>query len=183
MQVGKQIKVYEDGYKGPKVLTQAQQNKLLAIRTQPIKDIRLPQEVLQGRLVYMDDEDNTDEQDDDADDEEETIPKVKPKVMNKNTKQKHQQKALNINYTNPQIDFEELIQLRTENKFIKEQHIQSQKQIQKYKNKLKQLKTKEVLPIEHKPEALIQQNNLQEQLNEEQPIQHTKVIHEFELFQ
>ncbi|KAA6368439.1 MAG: hypothetical protein EZS28_036033 [Streblomastix strix] len=84
MQVGKQIKVYEDGYKGPKVLTQAQQNKLLAERP------ALPMEGLQGRLaqrqpmkdsrlMYMDDEDNTDEQDDDADDEEETIPKVKPK--------------------------------------------------------------------------------------------------------
>ncbi|KAA6391505.1 MAG: hypothetical protein EZS28_012973, partial [Streblomastix strix] len=62
MQVGKQIKVYEDGYKGPKVLTQAQQNKLLAIRPQP--------KPIDNRLMYMDDEDNTDEQDDDADDEE-----------------------------------------------------------------------------------------------------------------
>ncbi|KAA6375130.1 MAG: hypothetical protein EZS28_029345 [Streblomastix strix] len=78
MQVGKQIKVYEDGYKSPKVLIQAQQNMLLAIRptAKPVD----------SRLMYMDDEDNTDEQDDDADDEEETIPKVKPKVMNKNTK-------------------------------------------------------------------------------------------------
>ncbi|KAA6367122.1 MAG: hypothetical protein EZS28_037351 [Streblomastix strix] len=41
---------------------------------------------IDNRLMYMDDEDNTDEQDDDADDEEETIPKVKPKVMNKNIK-------------------------------------------------------------------------------------------------
>ncbi|KAA6390577.1 MAG: hypothetical protein EZS28_013892 [Streblomastix strix] len=79
MQVGKQIKVYEDGYKGPKVLTQAQQNKLLAIRPTP--------KPIDNRLMYMDDEDNTDEQDDDVDDEEETIPKVKPKVINKNTKQ------------------------------------------------------------------------------------------------
>ncbi|KAA6393161.1 MAG: hypothetical protein EZS28_011316 [Streblomastix strix] len=76
MQVGKQIKVYEDGYKGPKVLTQAQQNKLLTIRptAKPI-DNRLSTEGLHGRLMYMDDEDNTDEQDDDADGDEETIPK------------------------------------------------------------------------------------------------------------
>ncbi|KAA6396208.1 MAG: hypothetical protein EZS28_008269 [Streblomastix strix] len=73
MQVGKQIKVYEDGYKGPKVLTQAQQNKLLAIRPQP--------KPINNRLMYMDDDNNTDEQDDDADDEEETIPKVKPKIF------------------------------------------------------------------------------------------------------
>ncbi|KAA6402454.1 MAG: hypothetical protein EZS28_002014 [Streblomastix strix] len=87
MQVGKQIKVYEDGYKSPKVLTQAQQNKLLAIRPQPkpVRNAGFPQEV-DNRLMYIDDEDNTDEQDDDADDEQETIPKVKPKVMNKNVK-------------------------------------------------------------------------------------------------
>ncbi|KAA6355872.1 MAG: hypothetical protein EZS28_048600, partial [Streblomastix strix] len=81
MQVGKQIKVYEDCYKGPKVLTQAQQNKLLAIR--PTSEWKASQGLttksIDNRLMYMDDEDNTDEQDDDADDEEETIPKVKPK--------------------------------------------------------------------------------------------------------
>ncbi|KAA6373366.1 MAG: hypothetical protein EZS28_031108 [Streblomastix strix] len=56
MQVGKQIKIYEDGYKGPNVLKQAQQNKLLAIRTTPVKD---------SRLWYETDDDvNSDEQDD-----------------------------------------------------------------------------------------------------------------------
>ncbi|KAA6394227.1 MAG: hypothetical protein EZS28_010243 [Streblomastix strix] len=54
------------------MLTQAQQNKLLAIRPQP--------KPIDSRLMYMDDDNNnSDEQADDADDEEETIPKVKPK--------------------------------------------------------------------------------------------------------
>ncbi|KAA6378170.1 MAG: hypothetical protein EZS28_026304 [Streblomastix strix] len=69
MQVGKQIKVYEDGYKGPKVITQAQQNKLLAIRPTLVKDTR---------LMYVDDDNNSsDEKNDDADDEESTINKRK----------------------------------------------------------------------------------------------------------
>ncbi|KAA6390460.1 MAG: hypothetical protein EZS28_014016 [Streblomastix strix] len=61
MQVDKQIKKYEDGQKSPNVLTQAQQNKLLAIRPTPVKD---------NRITYMDDDINSDEQDDYADDVE-----------------------------------------------------------------------------------------------------------------
>ncbi|KAA6374042.1 MAG: hypothetical protein EZS28_030431 [Streblomastix strix] len=55
---GKQIKIFNDGYKGPKVLTLAQQNKLLAIHPTP--------KLVDSRLMQMDDDDNTDEQDDDG---------------------------------------------------------------------------------------------------------------------
>ncbi|KAA6384458.1 MAG: hypothetical protein EZS28_020013 [Streblomastix strix] len=68
MQVGKQITVYEDGYKGLRIMNQAQQNQLLAIRPTP--------KLCDTSLMYVDDEDNTDEQDDDADDEEEIILKT-----------------------------------------------------------------------------------------------------------
>ncbi|KAA6401251.1 MAG: hypothetical protein EZS28_003233 [Streblomastix strix] len=73
MQVDEQIKIYECGYKGPKVITQAQQNKLLTIRPTA--------KPTDSRLKYMDDEDNTDEQDDDVDSEEEINPKIKPKTL------------------------------------------------------------------------------------------------------
>ncbi|KAA6361632.1 MAG: hypothetical protein EZS28_042840, partial [Streblomastix strix] len=47
MQIGKQIKIFEDGQKAPKVLTQAQQNKLLQMPTV----IKQQDE----RLMYQDD--------------------------------------------------------------------------------------------------------------------------------
>ncbi|KAA6364967.1 MAG: hypothetical protein EZS28_039506 [Streblomastix strix] len=57
-------------------MTQAQQNKLLAIRPVP-----KPVDTSQGltRLMYMDDDNSSAEYDDNADDEEEIITKIKPK--------------------------------------------------------------------------------------------------------
>ncbi|KAA6388721.1 MAG: hypothetical protein EZS28_015750 [Streblomastix strix] len=79
IQVGKQVNVYEDGYKGPKVLSQAQQNKLLAVRPTP--------KPVDARLMYVDDDNSTEGQDNDADDEK-AISEInmKPKVMNNNIK-------------------------------------------------------------------------------------------------
>ncbi|KAA6311761.1 MAG: hypothetical protein EZS28_056058 [Streblomastix strix] len=54
MQIGKQIKVFEDGQKASKVLTQAQQNKLLQIPTV----IKQQDE----RLMFQDDEEDQSEE-------------------------------------------------------------------------------------------------------------------------
>ncbi|KAA6376270.1 MAG: hypothetical protein EZS28_028200, partial [Streblomastix strix] len=59
MQIGKQIQVFEDGQKAPKVLTQAQQNKLLQMPTvikQQDDNRRFSANQLDERLMYQDDE-------------------------------------------------------------------------------------------------------------------------------
>ncbi|KAA6388791.1 MAG: hypothetical protein EZS28_015684 [Streblomastix strix] len=58
MQIGKQIKVFEDGQKAPKVLTQAQQNKLLQIPVSEAGFAKQVQPIMKQqdeRLMFQDD--------------------------------------------------------------------------------------------------------------------------------
>ncbi|KAA6377822.1 MAG: hypothetical protein EZS28_026651 [Streblomastix strix] len=99
MQVDKQIKVYEDGYKGPKVLTQAQQNKQLAMRPTlahgaPVKDSQLMYEADDEHQLG---DNNSDELVDDADDEitiSEIVQYVKKKPQGQ--KSKHHKRISSI---------------------------------------------------------------------------------------
>ncbi|KAA6382037.1 MAG: hypothetical protein EZS28_022433, partial [Streblomastix strix] len=65
-------------------------------------------------------------------------PKTIKKIARKRTVKSS--KLPQINYTNPQLDLEELIRLRTENSFIKQQHQDAIKQVGKYKQKIKDYK-------------------------------------------
>ncbi|KAA6397376.1 MAG: hypothetical protein EZS28_007097 [Streblomastix strix] len=71
-------------------------------------------------------------------------PKLIPQTMIKKSAELIEGKCLKpqINYTSPQVDLEELIRLRTENAIIKQQHLDSIKQIEKYKEKIKIFKQK-----------------------------------------
>ncbi|KAA6367325.1 MAG: hypothetical protein EZS28_037147, partial [Streblomastix strix] len=105
----KQIKCFEDGKRGLKIVTQAQQNTLMmqakGHKKQPVKLF---------------------ESDSESDNSIDAIEEEQPKPA-KQVKRKVQNKP-QIKYVNPQLDFEELISLRTENKYIKQQHADMVKQ-------------------------------------------------------
>ncbi|KAA6392426.1 MAG: hypothetical protein EZS28_012048 [Streblomastix strix] len=200
MQVKDKIKVYEEGKKSARTLTQAQQTKLLLEArgggyTKPKRATK--------RQVTYDDDDVDDETSlndrkfqqteqlysDEAaqatsllktsfearrqigndSDEEITIeksaelPRQTPKPTLKKIIKKPQ-----INYTSPQVDLEELIRLRTENQFIKQQHQDSVKQIEKYKAKIKSYKSKKYQEEQEQPQPIPVQEQEQEQVQEMQ---------------
>ncbi|KAA6393454.1 MAG: hypothetical protein EZS28_011019 [Streblomastix strix] len=131
MQVKDKIKVYEDGKKSARALTQAQQNKLLLqARGGGIekKKIQKPIEEEDEAVEYENETEGSQSQ-------SEVREKPLKKVVRKRTVKSSKQPQ--INYTNPQIDLEELIRLRTENTFIKQQHQDAIKQVEKYKQKIK----------------------------------------------
>ncbi|KAA6366139.1 MAG: hypothetical protein EZS28_038336, partial [Streblomastix strix] len=124
MQVKDQIKVYEEGKKSARTLTQAQQTKLLLEargggQTKPKRAAK--------RQMVNDFEQNDDDDDETSlnerkfqqseqlysDDEEITIEKAAepPRQTPKPTLKKIIKK-LQINYTSPQVDLEELIRVR-----------------------------------------------------------------------
>ncbi|KAA6363881.1 MAG: hypothetical protein EZS28_040592 [Streblomastix strix] len=132
MQVKDKIKVYEDGKKSARALTSAQQNKLLLkARSGGIekKKIQKPIEEYEEAVEYDNETEGSQSQSEVR--EPKTIKKIARKRTVKSSKQPQ------INYTNPQLDLEELIRLRTENSFIKQQHQDAVKQIEKYKQKIK----------------------------------------------
>ncbi|KAA6383874.1 MAG: hypothetical protein EZS28_020597 [Streblomastix strix] len=156
MQVKDRIKVYEEGKKAARTLTQAQQTKLLLEargggQTKP--NGTLKRHVKQNSDKEADDEQedyhmNVD--DDDCDDQQIIVEQAtklpadwQPKQTPKPKPMKAVKKQPQINYTSPQVDLEELIRLRTENSFIKQQHQESIKQVEKYKAKNKRLQIKE----------------------------------------
>ncbi|KAA6373946.1 MAG: hypothetical protein EZS28_030526, partial [Streblomastix strix] len=154
MQVKDKIKVYEEGKKAARTLTQAQQTKLL-LEARGGGQTKQSKRTLKRHV-----EQNSDEAEDEAEDERryqqdypmnmdddeqnnqqiiveqpKQTPKPKPMKTIKN---------LQINYTSPQVDLEELIRLRTENSFIKQQHQESIKQVEKYKAKIRDYKQKKL---------------------------------------
>ncbi|KAA6386326.1 MAG: hypothetical protein EZS28_018150 [Streblomastix strix] len=171
MQVKDKIKVYEEGKKSARTLTQAQQTKLLL---EARGGGQTKQKLTLKRHIEQKDDDADDETSlndrkfiqeeqlmndyDDNDDQviveqatkfrrepsgcEAILPadwqvRQTPKPTPKKIIKKPQ-----INYTSSQVDLEELIRLRTENSFIKQQHQDSVKQIEKYKAKIKTFKSK-----------------------------------------
>ncbi|KAA6367543.1 MAG: hypothetical protein EZS28_036930, partial [Streblomastix strix] len=133
MQVKDKIKVYEDGKKSARALTPAQQNKLLLqARGGGIekKKIQKPIEEEEDEAVEYENETQGSQSQSEIR-EPKTIKKVARKRTVKSSKQPQ------INYTNPQLDLEELIRLRTENSFIKQQQQDAIKQVEKYKQKIK----------------------------------------------
>ncbi|KAA6387991.1 MAG: hypothetical protein EZS28_016479 [Streblomastix strix] len=147
MQVKDKIKVYEEGKKAARTLTQAQQTKLL-LEARGGGQTK-PNRVLKIYVKQNSDEEADDEQedyhmnidDDDCDDQQIIVeqPRQTPKPKPMKTIKKPQ-----INYTSAQVDLEELIRLRTENSFIKQQHQESIKQVEKYKAKIRDYKQRKL---------------------------------------
>ncbi|KAA6375887.1 MAG: hypothetical protein EZS28_028586 [Streblomastix strix] len=165
MKAKDKIKVYEEGKKSAKTLSQAQQTKLLLQargggQTKPkratkrqvesVEDNDADDEFSQGERKFEQSEQLY------SDGEEIIIEKsVKtPKPTPQKTIKKPQ-----INYTSPQVDLEELIRLRTENAFIKQQHQDSIKQVEKYKDKIKIFKQKKAEESQHQPQTPPQTEN------------------------
>ncbi|KAA6314539.1 MAG: hypothetical protein EZS28_055568, partial [Streblomastix strix] len=148
MQVKDKIKVYEEGKKAARTLTQAQQTKLL-LEARGGGQTK-PNRVLKRHVKQNSDEEADDEQeeypmnidDDECDDQQIIVeqPRQTPKPKPMKTVKKQPQ----INYTSPSVDLEELIRLRTENSFIKQQHQESIKQVEKYKAKIRDYKQKKL---------------------------------------
>ncbi|KAA6376961.1 MAG: hypothetical protein EZS28_027513 [Streblomastix strix] len=155
MQVKDKIKVYEEGKKAARTLTQAQQTKLL-LDARCGGQTKQPKRTLKRHVEQNSNEaeDEAEDErryqqdypmnmDDDEQDDQQTIIEQakqtpKPKPMKAIKKQPQ------INYTSPQVDLEELICLRTENSFIKQQHQESIKQAEKYKAKIRDYKQKKL---------------------------------------
>ncbi|KAA6359069.1 MAG: hypothetical protein EZS28_045404 [Streblomastix strix] len=168
IQVRDKIKVYEEGKKAARTLTQAQQTKLL-LEARGGGQTKQPKRTLK-RHVEQNSEDAEDEaedypinMDDDDQDNQQIIveqPKQTPKPKPMKTIKKYPQ----INYTSPSVDLEDLIRLRTENLFIKQQHQESINQVEKYKAKIRDYKQKKL--IDEQAEQI--QTPPQEQIPEQQ---------------
>ncbi|KAA6380576.1 MAG: hypothetical protein EZS28_023894, partial [Streblomastix strix] len=176
MQVKDKIKVYEEGKKAARTLTQAQQTKLLLEARgggQTKSKRTLKRHVEQNSDEAEDEQDypmNIENDDDECDDQQIIVeqPRQTPKPKPMKTTKKQPQ----INYTSPSVDLEELIRLRTENSFIKQQHQESIKQVEKYKAKIRDQKQKKLNdeqaeqiqtpPQEQVPEQYQQQQQQQE---------------------
>ncbi|KAA6378793.1 MAG: hypothetical protein EZS28_025678 [Streblomastix strix] len=181
MQVKDKIKVYEEGKKAARTLTQAQQTKLLleargggqAKQTKRTLKRHVEQnsdEAEDEAIPYSQDFPiNSDDEDCDCVPRRQTSfgdqiiveqPRQTPKPI-KTTKKQPQ-----INYTSPQVDVGELIRLRTENSFIKQLHQDSVKQVEKYKANIKSYKSKkyqeEQQESQQQPEPIQEQEQAQE---------------------
>ncbi|KAA6364813.1 MAG: hypothetical protein EZS28_039661 [Streblomastix strix] len=185
MQVKDKIKVYEEGKKAARTLTQAQQTKLL-LEARVGGQTKQPKRTLKRHV-----EQNSDDAEDEvsgnerkysrsdqavsaysqdfpinSDDELEDQTIVEqPRQTPKSKPMKTMKKQPQINYTSPQVDLEELIRLRTENQFIKQQHQDSVKQVEKYKAKIKSYKSKKYQ--EEQQESQQQSEPIQEQEQEQ----------------
>ncbi|KAA6368955.1 MAG: hypothetical protein EZS28_035518 [Streblomastix strix] len=185
MKAKDQIKVYEKGKKSAKTLSQAQQTKLLlqARGGGQTKPKRATKRQIESEFDDADDESSLndrkfqysrrDQADVSAqgeqlysdDEENEQITIEKPVKTPKPTPQKTIKKP-QINYTSPQVDLKELIRLRSENAFIKQQHQDSIKQVEKYKEKIKIFKQKKAEESQHQPQTPPQAENPEPQADE-----------------
>ncbi|KAA6378837.1 MAG: hypothetical protein EZS28_025635 [Streblomastix strix] len=136
MQVKDKIKVYEYGKKSTQALTPAQYNKLLLQE----RGGGIEKKKIQKPIEEEDDEiaEYENQTEDSQSQSEVREPKTIKKIDRRRTVKSSNQPQ--INYTNPQLDLEELIRLRTENTFIKQQHQDAIKQVEKYKQKIKDYK-------------------------------------------
>ncbi|KAA6397053.1 MAG: hypothetical protein EZS28_007423 [Streblomastix strix] len=155
MQVKDKIKVYEEGKIAARTLTQAQQTKLLL-------EARGGGQTKQSKLTFKRHvEQNSDEAKDDAEDErryqqdyprnmdddeqdDQQIIVEQPRQTPKPKPMKAVKKQPQINCTSTQVDLEELIRLRIGNSFIKQQHQETIKQVEKYKAKKRDCKQKKL---------------------------------------
>ncbi|KAA6373153.1 MAG: hypothetical protein EZS28_031318 [Streblomastix strix] len=172
MKAKDKIKVYEEGKKSAKTLSQAQQTKLLlkargggqtkpkrATKRQIESDFddaddefsQSERKFQQTEQLYSDDEEN----DQTIVEKPVKTPKPTPYSRRDQADSSAQKKIRKpqINYTSPQVDLEELIRLRTENAFIKQQHQDSIKQVEKYKEKIKIFKQKKAEESQHQPQT------------------------------
>ncbi|KAA6369222.1 MAG: hypothetical protein EZS28_035250 [Streblomastix strix] len=155
MQVKDKIKVYEEGKKAARTLTQAQQTKLL-LEARGGGQAKQSKRTLKRHVEQNSDEVEDEAEDerryqkdypmnmDDYDQDDQQIIVEQPKQTPKPKQMKAVKKQPQINYTSPQVDLEELIRLRTENSFIKQQHQESIKQVEKYKAKIRNYKQKKL---------------------------------------
>ncbi|KAA6396472.1 MAG: hypothetical protein EZS28_008001 [Streblomastix strix] len=180
MQVKDKIKVYEEGKKSARTLTQAQQTKLLLEargggqgkpkltlkRHIEQKDDDADDQTSLNDRKFIQEEQLMNDFDDDDDQDIVELPRQTPKPTPKKIIKKPQ-----INYTSPQVDLEELMRLRTENQFIKQQHQDSVKQIEKYKAKIKTYKSKKYQEEKEQPQPIPVQEQEQEQYEQVQEMQ------------
>ncbi|KAA6358074.1 MAG: hypothetical protein EZS28_046400 [Streblomastix strix] len=166
IQINKDIKVFEEGKKTLKKLTQTQQNKLLLqARGGGIDPKKKVQKQPQKQIEDEEDFISYEPQEDQNESDETSISEVREKPLKKQVRKRvvKTSKTPQINYTNPQLDLEELIRLRTENSFIKQQHQDAVKQIEKYKQKVKRYKQpKQII----EKEKVIEKEEPQEQQEE-----------------
>ncbi|KAA6369363.1 MAG: hypothetical protein EZS28_035109 [Streblomastix strix] len=176
IQINKDIKVFEEGKKTLKKLTQTQQNKLLLqARGGCLESKKKVQKQPQKQIDDEEDFISYEPQDDQNESDETSISEVREKPLKKQVRYYvstegrkrvvKTSKTPQINQTNPQLDLEELIRLRTENSFIKQQHQDAVKQIEIYEQKVKRYKQpKQIIEKEESQEQQVQaQQECQEQ--------------------
>ncbi|KAA6404188.1 MAG: hypothetical protein EZS28_000297 [Streblomastix strix] len=171
MQVKDKIKVYEEGKKAARTLTQAQQTKLLLEargggQTKPKRTLKRHVEQNSDEAEDEQDYPMNIENDDECDDQQIIV--EQPKQTPKPKPMKAIKKQPQINYTSPSVDLEELIRLRTENSFIKQQYQESIKQVEKYKVKIRDYKQKKLSDeqaeqIQTPPQELVPEQQEQQQ--------------------
>ncbi|KAA6394933.1 MAG: hypothetical protein EZS28_009539 [Streblomastix strix] len=188
------IKVYEEGKKSAQTLTQAQQTRLLLEARGGGKS----KTKKQPKYNVENDEDADDEQTslnerkyslerqrsqypqeqqlmEDLDEEEQLIVEKpfktpRPNPMKKVIKQPQ------ITYNSPQVDLQELLRLRTENSFIKQQHQDSIKQVEKYKAKIKDYKLKRINEeLQEKPQTPSQEQVPEPQQEQQQELRFKEI--------
>ncbi|KAA6402230.1 MAG: hypothetical protein EZS28_002245 [Streblomastix strix] len=146
MKAKDKINVYEEDKKSARTLTQAQQTKLLLYargggQTKPKRQSKRQVEQFDDEYDEFSQNELKFQQSDqllyDADDGSEII--EKPVKL--------------------QIDLEELIRLRTKNAFTKQQHQDSIKQVEKYKDKIKMFKQKKAEESQCQPQTPPQAEN------------------------
>ncbi|KAA6377712.1 MAG: hypothetical protein EZS28_026764 [Streblomastix strix] len=174
IQINKDIKVFEEGRKTLKKLTQTQQNKLLLqARGGGIEPKKKIQKQPQNQLDEDEDFISYEPQEEQIDSDKDSICEVREKPLKKQVRKRvvKTSKTPQINYTNPQLDLEELIRLRTENSFIKQQHQDAVKQIEKYKQKVKRYKQPKEKETKAPKEQEIEQIQAPQECQEE-PVQY-----------
>ncbi|KAA6381017.1 MAG: hypothetical protein EZS28_023458 [Streblomastix strix] len=196
MQVKDKIKVYEEGKKAARTLTQAQQTKLL-LEARGGGQTKQSKRTLKRHVEQNSDDavyDRASPEDDQAvpysqdfpinsDDEDcdqiiveqaTSLPanfSQQPRQTPKSKPIKTTKKQPQINYSSPQVDLEELIRLRTENSFIKQQHQDSVKQVEKYKAKIKSYKSKKYQEEQESQPIPVQEQEQEQEQEQAQEIQ------------
>ncbi|KAA6377318.1 MAG: hypothetical protein EZS28_027156 [Streblomastix strix] len=166
IQINNEVKVFEEGKKTLKKLTQTQQNKLLLqARGGGIDPKKKLQKQPQKQIDDEEDFISYEPQEDQNESDETSISEVREKPLKKQVRKRviKTSKTPQINYTNPQLDLEELIRLRTENSFIKQQHQDAVKQIEKYKQKVKRYKQPKQIIEKEEPQQVQAPQEYQEE--------------------
>ncbi|KAA6355999.1 MAG: hypothetical protein EZS28_048474 [Streblomastix strix] len=185
MKVKDKIKVYEEGKKSARTIMQAQQTRLLleARGGGQSKTKKQPKHIVENDDDADDEQQSLNERKypqeqqlmEDLDEEEQLIVE-KPFKTPRPNPIKQVRKQPQITYNSPQVDLEELIRIRTENSFIKQQHQDSIKQVEKYKAKIKDYKLKRINEeLQEKPQTPPQEQVPEPQQEQQQELRFNEI--------